>query len=96
MLRLVIGANGLMIAYFGNRAPKAARAERLCAADRAGVGLVVRAERPGLCRPVGLRPDPGGNHRRLRRVIAAGIIVTIGYCFWLRGQAQAQKDGRAA
>ena len=58
--RVVIGVNGLMIASYGNRMPKAVVPEASRAPGNAGGGLVHGAERARLCRTVGVRPDPGG------------------------------------
>jgi len=54
----------------------------LCPADRAGRWLVPGTERPRLRRTVGLRPDPAGDHRRIRRRAGgddrdAGLLLQV-------------------
>lgn len=89
MLRLVIGMNGLMIAYYGNRLPKAvapsAVARRI---TRVGGWAFVLS---GLVyagfwafAPISLAVPVGTG------AVAAGMIVTLGYCFWLRVRASAR------
>ena len=84
--RLVIGANGLMIASFGNRMPKAfvpsdcaRRVRRVGGWSLVLSGLVYT----GLW---ALAPIPvavaGGS-----AAVLAGIAVTIGYCLSLRSKA---------
>lgn len=85
--RIVTGANGLMIAWFGNRLPKAfvpsacaRRARRV-----AGWSLVLS----GLVYAVlwAFAPIPlavaGGS-----AAVLAGIAVTVGYCLSLRAKAK--------
>ena len=86
--RVVIGMIGLMIACYGNRMPKAVVPSACGPPGHAGGGLVHGAERAGLCRTVGVRPDPGGSDGRVRRG-RGGIAVTVGYCLWLRAKAKA-------
>jgi hypothetical protein len=89
MLRLVIGANGLMIAYFGNRAPKAV-APSACAGQVtrfAGWSMVLSGlVYAGLWAfapvPVAITVGTG--------VVAASIVVTLGYCLRLRTRARSQ------
>jgi hypothetical protein len=88
MLRLVIGANGLMIAYFGNRAPKAVApsADAAQIARFSGWSMVLSGlVYTGLWAfaPIQLAITAG------TVVVAAGILLTIGYCFRLRAQARA-------
>lgn len=85
--RIVIGANGLMIAYFGNRAPKLV-APSACArqiARFAGWSMVLS----GLVyaalwafAPIPLATTVGTG------AVALGILLTLGYCFKLRSQAR--------
>jgi len=88
VLRLVIGANGLMIAYFGNRAPKMV-APSACARQItrfAGWSMVLSGlVYAGLWAfaPVSFALTAG------TAVVALGIILTLGYGFKLRGQARA-------
>jgi hypothetical protein len=95
MQRVVIGATGLMIAYFGNRAPKAvapsAYAQQI--ARVAGWSLVLSGlVYAGLWAfapiPVAIWVGCGA--------VAAGMIVTLGYCLWLRARGPAQQYGDAA
>ena len=88
VLRLVIGINGLMIAYFGNRAPKAiapsAYAQRISRV--AGWSLVLSGlVYAGLWAfaPIPLAITLGCG------AVLAGMAVTFGYCFWLRSRARA-------
>ena len=95
VLRLVIGANGLMIAYFGNRAPKALApsddARRL--ARVSGWSSVIS----GLIYAVlwAFAPIDVAIWYGCAAIIA-GIAVTVGYCIWLRGQHRAPKSGTMA
>lgn len=87
MLRLVIGANGLMIAYFGNRIPKAvapsAYARQI--ARFAGWSLVLS----GLVY-AGLWAFAPIKHAITFGIgaVALGMLLTFGYCFRLRAQAR--------
>ena len=65
--RLVMGANGLMIAWFGNRLPKAFVPSACARQASAGCRMVPGAERARLCGTVGVRPDSVGCRRRVRR-----------------------------
>ena len=95
VLRLVIGANGVMIAYYGNRAPKAV-APSIYAAQIARVsgwssvlsGLVYAGLWAFAPIPVAIWVGCGA--------VLAGLIVTVGYCFRLRARARMQKYGDAA
>lgn len=91
MLRLVIGANGLMIAYFGNRAPKAIapsafarQITRVSGWSSVLSGLIYA----GLWAfaPIQVAITVGSG------VVLAGLVVTVSYCFWLRGRAQKYGD----
>lgn len=92
VLRLVIGINGLMIAYFGNRAPKRL-APSNCARQIARVsgwssvvsGLIYAGLWAFAPIPVAIMVGSG--------VIVAGMIVTLGYCFRLRARGRAQDYG---
>ena len=87
VLRIVIGANGLMVAYYGNRIPKAV-------APSAAVRQVMRVSGwaqvlSGLAytalwafAPIPVAALVG------TAAIAAGFIVTISYCFWLRSMTK--------
>jgi hypothetical protein len=86
--RVVIGANGLMMAWYGNRMPKtivpgaqARRARRVAAWSLVLSGLVYA----GLW---ALAPIPaaawGGT-----LAIVAGMVVTFGYCLSLRSAPKA-------
>jgi hypothetical protein len=86
--RLVIGVNGLMIAWYGNRMPKtfvpSARARQ---AKRVGGWSMVLS---GLVY-AGLwvfAPIPVATFGGCGAVLA-GIAVTLGYCLWLRAKAKA-------
>ena len=65
--RMVFGATGLMIAWYGNRMPKAVVPGAAGAPGQSGRGLVHGAERACLCRTMGVRPDLGGGRGRVRR-----------------------------
>jgi hypothetical protein len=88
VLRIVIGINGLMIAYYGNRMPKALapsayarQIARVAGWSQVLSGLVYA----GLWAfaPIPLAITLGCC------AVAAGMIVTVGYCFWLRSRARA-------
>jgi hypothetical protein len=88
VLRLVIGANGLMIAWSGNRMPKAfvPSAQARQARRVAGWSLVLSGlTYAGLW---AFAPIPtavaGGSG-----AVVAGIAVTLGHCLWLRAKAKA-------
>jgi hypothetical protein len=94
VLRLVIGINGLMIAYYGNRAPKvvAPSAYALQIARVSGWSSVLSGlVYAGLWAfaPIQVAIIFGTG------VVAAGLIVTLGYCFWLRRRARADVGTRA-
>jgi hypothetical protein len=81
--RVVIAANGLMIAWYGNRIPKrfvpsasARRAQRVAAWSQVLSGLTFA----GLWAfaPIPLATTGG------MAVVATGILVTLGYCLTLR------------
>lgn len=94
VLRVVIGINGLMIAYYGNRAPKAV-APSACARQInrvAGWSLVLSGlVYTGLWAfaPIPLAITLGSG------VVAAGMIVTLGYCLWLRARARVNAKAQA-
>ena len=89
-LRLVIGVNGLMIAHFGNRTPKAV-APSACAQRVARFsgwcsvlsGLVYAGL--WIFAPIPVAVTLG------TAVVAGSIVLTLGYCFRLRAQARAGK-----
>lgn len=92
VLRLVIGANGLMIAHFGNRAPKVV-APSACARQVtrfAGWSLVLSGLfYAGLWAfaPIPVAITLGSV------AVAAGVLATLAYCFHLRARVPAQSDG---
>ena len=88
VLRIVIGATGLMIAYFGNRAPKliapsahARKITRVAGWSLFLSGLVYAGLWAFAPIPLAITLGCGS--------VAAGMIVTLGYCFWLRAQTRA-------
>lgn len=88
VLRVVIGINGLMIAYYGNRAPKAvapsAYARQI--ARVSGWSLVLSGlAYAGLWAfaPIPMAITFGCG------AVVAGMIVTLGYAVWLRARARA-------
>ena len=92
VLRVVIGMNGLMIAYFGNRMPKAIapsafarQITRVAGWSQVLSGLVYAGLWAFAPIPVAIWVGCGA--------IVAGMVVTLGYCFWLRGRARTQKYG---
>ena len=86
--RLVIGANGLMIAWFGNRLPKAfvpsasARKVRRVAGWSLALSGLVYAALYAFA-PLSMAFWGG------TAAVLAGIAVTTGYCFSLRANAKA-------
>jgi len=86
--RLVIGLNGLMMAWNGNRIPKsfvpnanARRARRVAGWSLVISGLVYAALFAFAPLPVAIWGGAGA--------VLAGIAVTIGYCFSLQSRAKA-------
>lgn len=86
--RVVIGANGLMIAWYGNRMPKtfvpdalARQARRVASWALVLSGLVYAGLWAFAPIPVALAGGCGA--------VATGIAVTVGYCLWLRAKAKA-------
>lgn len=95
VLRVVIGINGLMIAYLGNRAPKAIapsayarQITRVSGWSSVLSGLVYAGLWAFAPIPVAITVGSGA--------VLAGLVVTVGYCFWLRARPQSQKYGDAA
>ena len=88
LTRMVIGANGLMIAWMGNRLPKAfvpsacARRVRRVGGWAMALSGVVYAGMFAFA-PLSLAYPVGAG------AVLAGIAVTIGYCFALRARAKA-------
>ena len=87
VLRVVIGINGLMIAYYGNRAPKAVapsafagQIARVAGWSQVLSGLVYAGLWAFAPIPLAIVLGSGA--------VAAGIIVTFGYCFWLRARTR--------
>lgn len=92
VLRIVIGANGLMIAYYGNRAPKAVapsayaqRVARVSGWSMVLSGLVYAGLWAFAPIPVAIW---GGC-----AAVLAGMIISFAYC--ARTRAQARIDARA-
>lgn len=86
--RLVIGANGLMIAWFGNRMPKAFVPEAWARQVRrvGGWSLVLSGlVYAGLFAFAPLQLAVWGGCA----AVLAGIAVTVGYCLSLRAKARA-------
>ena len=87
VLRLVIGANGLMIAWFGNRMPKTfVPSARIRQVKRVGgwamaLGGLVYAGAWAFA-PIPLAVVVGCG------ALLAGLAVTIGYCLLLRARAK--------
>jgi hypothetical protein len=86
--RVFVGANGLMIAWYGNRMPKAfvpnacgRQARRVGGWALALSGLVYTALFVFAPIPVALTAGSA--------VVITGIAVTLGYCLSLRGRAKA-------
>jgi hypothetical protein len=84
----VVGANGLMIAWYGNRLPKtflpnaqARRARRVAAWSLVLSGLIYAALWAFAPIPVAVAGGCGA--------VFAGIVVTFGYCLALRAKAKA-------
>jgi hypothetical protein len=88
VLRLVIGVNGLMVAWYGNRMPKTfVPSVRVQQAKRVGGWSMVLS---GLAyaalwvfAPIRVATFGGC------AALIAGIAVTVGYCLWLRAKAKA-------
>lgn len=84
--RLVIAATGLMIAAFGNRMPKAfVPSQRARRVQRVGGWSLVLSGivYAGLWAFAPMRVAVVAGSA----VIAAGLVVTVGYCLWLRSRA---------
>lgn len=88
VVRVVIGMNGLMIAYYGNRAPKlvapsafARQISRVTGWSLVLSGLVYAGVWAFAPIPVAITVGCGA--------VVAGMIVTLGYCFRLRARARA-------
>ncbi len=93
VLRIVIGINGLMIAYYGNRMPKAIapsayarQIARVAGWSQVLSGLVYAGLWAFAPIPLAITVGSGA--------VVAGMIVTLGYCFWLRARARARADTR--
>lgn len=88
VVRVVIGMNGLMIAYYGNRAPKlvapsafARQISRVTGWSLVLSGLVYAGVWAFAPIPVAITVGCGA--------VVAGMVVTLGYCFRLRARARA-------
>lgn len=86
--RLVIGANGLMIAWYGNRIPKAfvpdlqaRKAKRVAGWSLVVSGLIYATM--WAIAPIQLAVAVGCG------AVLTGIAVTVGYCLTLRSRAKA-------
>ena len=86
--RIVLGAIGLMVAWFGNRMPKrfvpserARRASRFGGWSMALTGLVYAGAFAFAPLSLALVVGPGA--------VLVGLIATVAYCLWLRGQRPA-------
>ncbi|WP_284734398.1 ammonium transporter [Sphingosinicella terrae] len=94
VLRIVIGMNGLMIAFYGNRAPKVV-APTACAQRIARVsgwafvlsGLLYAALWAFAPIPVAIWLGTAA--------VATGMVVTLGYCLWARARLAAERRPRA-
>ena len=89
VLRIVIGINGLMIAYYGNRAPKAVapsahaqQVARVSGWSSVLSGLIYAGLWAFAPIPVAITVGTAA--------VAAGILVTLAYCFLLRRRSRAQ------
>lgn len=87
--RLVIGMNGLMIAWYGNRMPKtfvpsawARQARRVAAWSLVLSGLVYAGLWAFAPIPMAVAVGSGA--------VLAGIAVTLSYCFSLRAKERAE------
>jgi hypothetical protein len=87
----VVAMNGLMIAYYGNLAPKAVvpsayarQVKRVAGWALVLSGLVYAGFWAFAPLPLAMTIGTGA--------VAAGVIVTVGYCFWLRAWAGAPRD----
>jgi hypothetical protein len=83
----VVAMNGLMVAYYGNRAPKAVvpdvyarRATRFAGWALVLGGLAYAAFWAFAPLPLAMTIGTGA--------LAAGVIATTGYCLWLRAEAR--------
>ena len=86
--RVVIGINGLMIAYYGNRLPKSV-VPSACAHQAMWVGgwamVLSGLVYAGLFvfAPIPVAATVGSG------AVVAGLAVTLGYSLWLRAKAKA-------
>jgi hypothetical protein len=94
VLRVVIGINGLMIAYYGNLAPKAVapsvyaqQITRVAGWSLVLSGLVYAGLWAFAPIPLAITLGSGA--------VAAGMIVTLAYCFWLWRRARADATTQA-
>ena len=86
--RIVLGAIGLMVAWFGNRMPKrfvpserARRASRFGGWSMALSGLIYAGAFAFAPLSVAVPLGTGA--------VGLGLVATLGYCLWLRGQRPA-------
>jgi hypothetical protein len=87
----VVAMNGLMIAYYGNLAPKAVvpnayvrQVKRVAGWALVLSGVVYAGFWAFAPLPLAMTIGTGS--------VAAGIIVTVSYCFWLRAWAGQPRD----
>jgi hypothetical protein len=88
LTRLVVGVNGLWMAWYGNRMPKAfvpnaqaRQAKRVASWAIVLSGLTYAGLWAFAPIPVAVAAGTGA--------VFAGIAVTLSYCLWLRGKAKA-------
>lgn len=86
--RVVIGVTGLYLAWYGNRMPKAfapsadaRKVTRVGGWSMVLSGLVYAGLWAFAPIPVAITVGSG--------VVVAGVIVTLGYCLWLRARTRA-------
>ncbi len=93
VLRIVVGMTGLMVAYYGNRMPKAVaptaqarQLSRVAGWSLALSGVVYAGLWAFAPIPVATTIGTGA--------VAAGVIVTLSYLLWLRTRAQPDEKPR--
>ena len=86
--RIVMGAIGLMVAWYGNRMPKAF-APTACARQAARVGGWSMALSGLAYAGLWAFAPPSVALMGGTAAVLAGMAVTLGYCLWLRGRANA-------
>ena len=86
--RIVMGMNGLMIAYNGNRLPKAVMPSAIAQAARRVAGWSQALSGLVFAGLFVIAPIPVAATVGTCAVIA-GVVATLGYCFWLEAKAKA-------